>query len=126
MPVVSFLQWRLTFSSPEYSWLTCYASYLLSHAKSDDMKSLPPYSGDKTRLVKLIKLQFNLSIKATLGTEDRDRCREVAVFERFKQESVLELSAKKKWPLWRGGRMTDPATGQRPVEPPNEKCNIVH
>ena len=95
MPVVSFLHWTLTFTSPEYSWLTCYASYLLSHAKSDDMKSLPPYSGDKTRLVKLIKLQFKLSIKATLGTEDRDRCREVAVFERFNKSQCLNCPPRK-------------------------------
>lgn len=59
VPVVSFLRRTLTFSSPEpaeYSWLTCYASLptLLRYAKPQDMKSLAPYSGDKTMLVKLI------------------------------------------------------------------------
>ena len=32
---------------------------------------------------------------ATLGTEENGHCREVAVVERFKQESVHGLSAKK-------------------------------
>ena len=32
---------------------------------------------------------------ATMGTEEIDRCREVAIVERFKQESVYDLSAQK-------------------------------
>lgn len=30
-----------------------------------------------------------------MGTEEIDRCREVAIVERFKQESVYDLSAQK-------------------------------
>ena len=32
---------------------------------------------------------------ATMGTEEIDRCKEVAIVERFKQESVYDLSAQK-------------------------------
>ena len=32
---------------------------------------------------------------ATMGTEEIDRCREMAIVERFKQESVYDLSAQK-------------------------------
>ena len=32
---------------------------------------------------------------ATMGTEESHRCREVAIVERFKQESVYDLSAQK-------------------------------
>ena len=42
---------------------------------------------------------------ATMGTEESDQCRQVAVVERLKQESMHRLSAKKtvavveRWPL---------------------------
>ena len=38
-------------------------------------------------------MQLNLSTTATLGTEKNDRRREVAVVEKFKQESLYCLSA---------------------------------
>ena len=38
-------------------------------------------------------MQLNLSTTATLGTEKNDRRREVAVVEKFKQESLYWLSA---------------------------------
>ena len=49
-------------------------------------------------------MQLNLSTTATLGTEKNDRRREVAVVEKFKQESLYWLSATKvavieRWPL---------------------------
>ena len=55
-------------------------------------------------------IQLSLSTTATLGTEESGRCREVAAVERFKQESMYNLSAKKsgccremavveRWPL---------------------------
>ena len=34
------------------------------------------------------KLWLNLSVTATLGTEESGRCRQVASVERFKQESI--------------------------------------
>ena len=40
-------------------------------------------------------MQLNLSTTATLGTEKNDRRREVAVVEKFKQESLYCLSATK-------------------------------
>ena len=48
------------------------------------------------------EIQLNLSTTAIFGTE------ELAIVERFKQESMYGLSAKKvaveeRWPLWRGG-----------------------
>ena len=57
--------------------------------------------------VLLLNIQFNLSATVTLGTEESGYiyCREVAVVERLKQESMYGLSAKKKmavverWPL---------------------------
>ena len=42
---------------------------------------------------------------ATMGTEESDQCRQVAIVERLKQESMHGLSAKKtvavveRWPL---------------------------
>ena len=47
---------------------------------------------------------LNLSKTATLGTEESFHCREVAVVDRLKQESMYGLSAKKvaaveRWPL---------------------------
>ena len=36
----------------------------------------------------MIKVQFNLSTMATVGTEESGHCKEVAVLERFKQESM--------------------------------------
>ena len=111
VPVVSFLHWTLTFSSPEYPWLTCYASYLLSHAKSDDMKSLPPYSGDKKRLVKLIKLQFNLSIRPPWGQKTE------TVVERWPFSRGLNKSQCLNCPLRKSGRCGEVAVQQirRPV-----------
>ena len=49
-------------------------------------------------------LQLNVSTTASLGTEEKGHCREVAVVERLKQEWIYGLSAKKKavverWPL---------------------------
>ena len=54
--------------------------------------------------VLLLNIQFNLSATVTLGTEESGYCREVAVVERLKQESMYGLSAKKmavveRWPL---------------------------
>ena len=49
--------------------------------------------------VLLLNIQFNLSATVTLGTEESGHCREVAVVERLKQESMYGLSAKKKWPV---------------------------
>ena len=54
--------------------------------------------------VLLLNIQFNLSATVTLGTEESGLCREVAVVERLKQESMYALSAKKmaiveRWPL---------------------------
>ena len=54
-----------------------------------------------------IWVQFNLPTTATLGTEERGHCKEVAVVERLKKEWMYGLSAKKKkkmavvdrWPL---------------------------
>ena len=40
-------------------------------------------------------MQLNLSTTATLGTEKNDRRREMAVVEKFKQESLYWLSATK-------------------------------
>ena len=40
-------------------------------------------------------LQLNLSTTAILETEESRRCKEVAVVDRFKQESMYGLSAKK-------------------------------
>ena len=40
-------------------------------------------------------IQLSLLTTATLGTEESGRCREVAAVERFKQESMYDLSAKK-------------------------------
>ena len=37
----------------------------------------------------------NLSIMASLGTEESGHCRQAAVAERFKQESIYGLSAQK-------------------------------
>jgi len=42
-----------------------------------------------------VLIQLNLSITATLGAEKTGRRREVAVVERFKQESIYWLSTKK-------------------------------
>ena len=47
--------------------------------------------------------QSNLSTTAILETEESGRCKEVAVVERFKQESMYGLSAKRvavveRWP----------------------------
>ena len=44
--------------------------------------------------VLLLNIQFNLSTTVTLGTEESGHCREVAVVERLKQESMYGLSAK--------------------------------
>ena len=49
-------------------------------------------------------MTLNLSKTATLGTEESFHCREVAVVDRLKQESMYGLSAKKvaaveRWPL---------------------------
>ena len=41
-------------------------------------------------------LQLNVSTTASLGTEEKGHCREVAVVERLKQEWMYGLSAKKK------------------------------
>ena len=54
--------------------------------------------------VLLLNIQFNLSATVTLGTEESVYCREVAVVDRLKQESMYGLSAKKmavveRWPL---------------------------
>ena len=54
--------------------------------------------------VLLLNIQFNLFATVTLGTEESGYCREVAVVERLKQESMYGLSAKKmaiveRWPL---------------------------
>ena len=38
------------------------------------------------------KLQLSLSTRATVWTEERSRCREVAGEETLKQESMYELS----------------------------------
>ena len=43
-----------------------------------------------------IWVQFNLPTTATLGTEERGHCKEVAVVERLKKEWMYGLSAKKK------------------------------
>ena len=40
------------------------------------------------------KLQLSLSTRATVGTEESGRCREVAGEETLKQESMYELSVR--------------------------------
>ena len=40
-----------------------------------------------------LSLQLNLSTTATLGTEERGHCKEVAIVERLKQERMYGLSA---------------------------------
>ena len=40
-------------------------------------------------------MQLNLSTTTTLGTEESGRCKKVAVVERFKQESMYGMPAKK-------------------------------
>ena len=40
-------------------------------------------------------IQLNFSTTANLGTEESDRCGEVAIVERFKQETMYGLSGKK-------------------------------
>ena len=45
--------------------------------------------------VLLLNIQFNIFATVTLGTEESGHCREVAVVERLKQESMYGLSAKK-------------------------------
>ena len=42
-----------------------------------------------------MQIQLKLSTTSTLRTEESSRCKKVAVLERFKQESMYGLSAKK-------------------------------
>ena len=48
-----------------------------------------------SHLLVMHKVQLNLSIKATSGTEESGRYREVAVVQRFKKQSKYEMSAQK-------------------------------
>ena len=46
-------------------------------------------------ILEYTEIQLNLSTTATLGTEERRHCSEVAAVEKFKQESMYVLCAKK-------------------------------
>jgi len=68
------------------AWTSCYNR----HPDNTDSKSQA-----KINCGWLTEIQLSLSLTATLGAEENGHCREVAIGERFKQESMYGLSTKK-------------------------------